>query len=141
MDRSRILVPAALLLVVAACGKSRQEEAFEQIERECYALVEQGATYRDAVIQLQPQGDETDCFQHWSSLESNNTCMPWTQENPQCRVLLLWVPTDSGLCQAGRGCCLACELRVMGDELAASGIDAPICATTFRRGLTIPGVC
>lgn len=139
MDRSRTLLVAALLVVAAACGKSAEEEAFEQIEAECFGLVGDGRTWEQAIIQLDPHNRPgfTDCATQWSTLEGS-TCAEWTAANPQCRVQFLWVPRDPALCRSGGACCLMCDIRIMRDQLILPGgfnLDAPICGAEFVRGV------
>ncbi|WP_049768592.1 hypothetical protein [Anaeromyxobacter sp. Fw109-5] len=136
----------ALLLVSAACGKSREEEEFDRVAAECRALVAEGATLRDAQQKFPRSGDlpivgGPVCIAQLAPMGGNDTCAPSSQENPQCQVFFYWYPVDPGLCEVS-GCWLVCEMRVMRQDPAwgdnPSALDAKICASRFLRGQPTP---
>jgi hypothetical protein len=132
----------ALLVVSAACGKSREEEEFDRLAAQCRALVAGGATLRVAGQMFEPNliGGPV-CIAQLASMGGNDTCPASSSENPQCQVFYYWYPVDPGLCEVS-GCWLVCEMRVMrqdpgwGDN--PSALDAKICASRFLRGQPTP---
>jgi hypothetical protein len=144
MRRSRVALPVVLVLLAAACGKSAEEERFEEISALCFGLAGEGATWEQAYERLLPHNSPgfLDCQSQYLNLPNNQSCEAWTQENPQCAIYLVWIPNDPSLCRSSSGgCCLSCELRLMGDQLQGLNRDAPICASQFIYGASIPGVC
>ncbi|WP_242346911.1 hypothetical protein [Anaeromyxobacter terrae] len=143
----RRLLALALLLVVAACGSSHEERAFDRVATECRGFVASGATLRDAgqsfavgssngPIVLGPV-----CITTLAPMGGNDTCAASSAENPQCQVFYYWYPNDPGLC-GPQGCWLVCEARVMRQDPAwgtnTSALDAKICASRFLRGQPTP---
>lgn len=125
---------AVLLLGAAACGKSREAKAFDELGQECGALVANGATIRDAdslfggaYVFLSPS-----CDPALPPLGSADACGTPEAGDARCEMFWYFVPSDPGLC-GPNGCCYICEARALQSAVAKSGIDTPICASQFHR--------
>jgi hypothetical protein len=137
--RPRLVALApALLLLAAACGKSKQAKLFDQIVQDCGAVAANGLTLDQALIQF--RGAELQsilqCRTDLGNLPPPNTdtCGTPSAENPVCDVFLEWAATDNNLCNPGGGCCLLCEIRVKQSEFQAKQGEAPVCASRAAQG-------
>jgi hypothetical protein len=138
--RTRLVALApALLLLVAACGQSKQAKLFAEIESLCDSAVASGWTLAQAEIELRGADVRSAlpvCSATTGNLPPPNTdsCGTASAENPVCSVFFEWVASDSSLCNPGGGCCLLCEVRVKKTDLDAKGGNAPLCASRGAQG-------
>jgi hypothetical protein len=142
----RRLAAVVACVVALACGKSRQEHAFEEIQSICNGLVAQGATLSQAdqetgigsaIASGVGAASNILCPSGSTLLTSlGGTCPPQSTANPECAVLFEWQSTDPGLCDPQGGCCFFCELRFMKGSITTSdgGASTPICATRWLKG-------
>jgi hypothetical protein len=147
------MVPRRLVAVLAcaaalACGKSKQEKAFDQIGTICNGLVAEGATLAQAFQQT----GINDAINAGVGLASSapacgtetlllapfagDQCPAQSVANPECEVIFEWQTTDPGLCSSQGGCCFLCQIRVMKGSIttADNGASTPICAARWLSG-------
>lgn len=130
---------AAVVAVVAGCGKSEEEKMFEELERQCDTLGTSSVTVRDAEQQFGRGADfvfTEDCTPDIASIGgARDQCAP-AAEDPQCRVQYIWIPRDPDL-REPEGACLRCDIRINQSELEGleTVLDAPVCAARFDRGV------
>ncbi len=133
---------AALLVLVIACGESRQAKLFRELEAECDAAAANGWTLKQAEIAFH-EADVTNYPQvllnqsDIGTLPQPDTCGTASATSPVGQVFWEWAATDSSLCDPAGGCCLICEVRVKKSDLdahAPSPADAPICASRAAQG-------
>jgi hypothetical protein len=117
----------ALLILVAACGKSKQERAHDEIRSTCLGLQASGATVRDAATAF------TGAFM-----------MPWSCEiftaQPDlpacdfaallCKRTFWWYATDASLC-GPFGCWFACEVWSPAAVNEPPVSDQAVCGSRF----------
>ncbi len=137
---SRRLVAVLACAAALACGKSRQQRAFEQLQSICEGLVAQQTTLAQAEqamnsVQYEsgfrcPTGDVL------LAPLSGGTCPAQSASNPECAFFFEWQSTDPGLCNPQGGCCFLCEVRVMKGSITQSdaGASTPICASRWVGG-------
>lgn len=143
MSLGRLAIATLCATALAlACGKSKQERAFDNIGSICNGLV--GATLAQAAQQT---GIDNAIASGVGAASSSpvcpnpptlfpsigGTCAEPTPANPQCEVFFEWVSTDPGLCSAQAGCCFICEMRVMQGSITTTdnGASTPICASRW----------
>lgn len=149
MTRHRAALWVAAALAAAACGKSKEEEAFEEVERQCNAATSQGLTLAQIDQGLARNANwgvfvpDQPCSSTIGSISSSpaqNQCTP-PEQDPQCPVYFLWLPADPDL-REPTGSCLACEVRQNASEITGEGVDrgdVAVCGSRFRRGVCCPG--
>lgn len=127
---------AAVTVLAVACGKSREEQAFDEVGRQCAAIPSQQTTIRQVDIQFRGATVISDfrCPAPGSILAPvDGTCPVQTPEDPQCSVFYEWQSYDPGLCSPQGGCCFICEVRVTKSSSSA-GVDTPICGSRWLSG-------
>lgn len=134
MSGKRVAVGVAVAaVVVAACGSSKEQQAYDQLKSMCNGLV--GSTVRQADNQFLSAGVMVAsplCCPPAGTLKVpiGGTCPPQTADDPECSLYYEWQAFDPSLCDAGTGaCCYICEVRVM--KSAAAGQDTPLCAARW----------
>jgi len=141
MPSLRRLVPV-VLLVVAACGDSREEERQDKIRAFCDQLV--GKMLRDGEIELTTGSvnglvlAEDGCRTDWEKLSENDVCT-YDAATPVCLLGWNFWSNDPNACDS-RGCWYACMVHVSQADLDAgtSTAEIPICATRFVDGQPFP---
>ena len=125
-------VLVALALGAAACGKSKEERAFDEVGRQCDALVQDGATLGDAAILFRNSTfpPVTSCATNLGSMGGNDVC---SYGQTVCETFWYWLPRDTSIC-GPTGCWLLCAARTA--EPASS--TSPICASRFYREQPAP---
>src|SRR5512142_1814468 len=128
---------AAVAVLVAACGKSREQQAFDQLGQMCGALVGQQLTIKqvDAQFYTAPVISNLCCPPAGElRVPIGGTCPDQSTDNPECSIYYEWQAYDLNLCDAATGgCCFICEVRVMKQPVAATGADTPICAARWLK--------
>jgi hypothetical protein len=138
---SRVLaVLAPLVVLTGGCGESRQAKLFHEIAADCDAAAASGMTLDQAAnafrgSDLGPNVPPI-CLPDLLSIPAprTDTCGPASEQTMICQVVWEWVPTDSGLCQPGGGCCLICEVRVRKADFDRDQGGAVICASRGLEG-------
>jgi hypothetical protein len=109
----RSVLIAALALVAAGCGKSKERELYEQRQAACAEI--QGLTVSAARAVLLNREDAVLCRDDFLRRDATDVCGgattgPYTET--VCEVLFIWVANDPGLCNNTGGCQYACGARV-----------------------------
>ena len=133
MTRHLALAAVALLgLLSAACGKSKEEELFDQRHAACRALV--GAPVSTAVAAFPGAGTAQGCSSSaFSPIGAADVCPQAAGEYTEPICVLEWAfyPSDPGLCDPGTGCWYGCLARVTEADFAANGTAAVVCAAQW----------
>lgn len=131
MNAARTLLVAAAVLATA-CGKSREEKAFDDLGQQCNALAANGATLDQAVQLFRFRDVFTGyrCDLPLTSIGAGDLCGAASATNPVCIMDWSYYPNDSNIC-GPTGCWLGCEVRVKQADLDANGNAAVICATRW----------
>ncbi|ACL66363.1 conserved hypothetical protein [Anaeromyxobacter dehalogenans 2CP-1] len=132
MTAARTLALVAAALALAACGKSKEEKAYDDLGRQCNALAASGATldqaelvfrYRDVFTGMQ-------CGLPLTSTGAGDLCGAASDTNVLCIMDWSYYPNDSNIC-GPTGCWLGCEVRVRQADFQTSGTAAVICAARW----------
>lgn len=118
------------LLALGACGKSKDEELFDQRRQLCFDLAVRHATMQEAFVQLSPQHY---CGPAWEA--ATNFSRPADGTLDGCpfdgtslvRERFEWHGLDDSLC-SGSACTYYCVLYYPGTVPA---LDSPICGARF----------
>lgn len=139
----RRIAPALVLAGVVgalACGKSKEEQAFDAIARDCDSLVAQHATVRDAdqLFLSSPFVPVFDpCRTDFAPLPGGNDVCGGPP-TAVCPVTWFWVARDPSLCSPEGWCCYFCETRVTQATQQPDPFQAPLCASHFFRKQPCP---
>lgn len=132
---------AAALLLLAACGKSREEKRFDAFRDACNGLVPGGATFGQAVQIYAGIGVVLDCgptAPQTRLLGGTDQCSYGTDF--VCRVFWVDFARDGSLCGPPGlgGCWFWCEVRVPGTPLGTPSGGALVCGSWFVSGQPFP---
>lgn len=137
-SRARRLLIAVLLL--SACGKSKEEERMDQFRANCLALT--GQTLDQAIRTLTPAQRNIDCLSPNVTHLAGSTCPYDTQY--VCRTFFFSCANDLGLCGPPPlgGCLFFCEVQFPGVQ-GATIVDggSVICGERFVSGQPGYPVC
>jgi hypothetical protein len=128
----RVALLSLVLLAIEACGKSKEAQAYDQLQKDCEGLVAAGATLHDADLLLQSSTyfSGTVCASTLVSMGSGDVCGPGGAYPEVCHVDWAWYPADPGVCNA-IGCWLGCEARATATDYQAHGPGAKVCASRW----------
>ncbi len=134
MTRLRALAALAALLLVAACGKSKEEQRMDAFRANCLSLTGQTLAQAIRSFSLNPS---VDCISPNVTHLSGSTCPYDTQY--VCRAFFASCANDLGLCGPPPlgGCLYFCEVQFPGVQNPPTPVDATtavICGERFVSG-------
>jgi hypothetical protein len=138
MKPSTTLVVSALLLAIAGCGTSREEERMDKIRDICDGLVGQVMRDGENALSSAYRIPSEPCRTDWAELSGNDVCA-YDDTTPYCLLGWNFLSNDPNACDAS-GCWYACMVRVSEADLLANRDDGqiPICASRFVKGQPLP---
>lgn len=140
MKAQRRLLSFVVLLAVAGCGESREEQRQDRVREICDGLVGQTVRSAEETMSLFARLPVDSCRPNWAELSSNDVCA-YDEANATNFCLLGWnfLSNDPNACEA-RGCWYACMVHVSQADLLANQTtgEIPICASRFVDGQPFP---